>query len=63
VASGRGVPDVVARYFERDAERDIDSIVSLFAADATVVDERVEHHGTAEIHPWPTSAAGLIIAP
>ena len=57
MASGRGVPDVVARYFERDADRDIDSIVSLFAVDATVVDEREEHHGTAEIHAWQTGAA------
>jgi hypothetical protein len=27
------VPDVVARYFERDDDRDIDSIVDLFAND------------------------------
>jgi mannitol-1-phosphate/altronate dehydrogenase len=51
------VPEVVARYFERDADRDIDSIVNLFADDATVVDEREEHHGTAEIHAWQTGAA------
>jgi ketosteroid isomerase-like protein len=51
------VPDVVARYFERDADRDIASIVSLFADDATVVDEREEHHGTAEIRAWQTGAA------
>jgi hypothetical protein len=34
-----GVPSVVSRYFELDAERDIDAIVGLFAEDATVVDE------------------------
>jgi hypothetical protein len=33
------LPDVISRYFERDADRDIDSIVSLFAEDATVIDE------------------------
>jgi hypothetical protein len=27
------LPDVIARYFERDADRDIESIVSLFAED------------------------------
>jgi hypothetical protein len=51
------VPDVVSRYFELDADRDIDSIVSLFADDATVIDEREEHHGTAEIRAWQTGAA------
>jgi hypothetical protein len=51
------VPYVVSRYFERDTDRDIDSIVSLFADDATVIDEREEHHGTAEIRAWQTGAA------
>jgi hypothetical protein len=51
------VPHVVSRYFERDTDRDIDSIVSLFADDATVIDEREEHHGTAEIRAWQTGAA------
>jgi hypothetical protein len=51
------VPDVVSRYFERDTDRDIDSIVSLFSADATVIDEREEHHGLSEIRAWQTGAA------
>jgi ketosteroid isomerase-like protein len=51
------LPDVVSRYFERDADRDIDSIVSLFADDATVIDEGEERHGTAEIRGWQTGAA------
>ena len=51
------LPDVIARYFERDADRDIDSIVSLFADDATVIDEAEERHGTAEIRAWQTGAA------
>ncbi len=42
------LPDVVSRYFERDADH-IDSIVDLFAEDATVIDEGKERHGTAEI--------------
>ena len=33
------LPDVISRYFEGDADRDIDSIVNLFADDATVIDE------------------------
>jgi hypothetical protein len=51
------LPDVVARYFQRDGDRDIDSIVRLFADDAIVVDEREERHGTAEIRAWQTGAA------
>ena len=51
------LPDVVSRYFERDANRDIDSIVNLFADDATVIDEGEERHGTAEIRAWQTGAA------
>ena len=38
-------------------DRDIDSIVSLFADDATVIDEGEKHHGTAEIRAWQTGAA------
>src|SRR5437016_12976187 len=48
---------MISRYFERDADRDIDSIVSLFAEDATVIDEGEERHGTAEIRAWQTGAA------
>ena len=48
---------MISRYFERDADRDIDSIVSLFAEDATVIDEGEERHGAAEIRAWQTGAA------
>ncbi len=51
------LPDVILRYFERDADRDIDSIVNLFADDATVIDEGEERHGTAGIRAWQTGAA------
>jgi SnoaL-like domain len=51
------LPDVVSRYFERDGDRDIDSIVSLFAENATVIDEGEERHGTTEIRAWQTGAA------
>jgi len=55
------LPDVVSRYFDRDSVRDIDSIVGLFAADATVVDEGEERRGTAEILDWQTGAASKYI--
>jgi ketosteroid isomerase-like protein len=51
------LPDVISRYFERDADRDIDSIVSLFTNDATVIDEGEERRGIAEIRAWQTGAA------
>jgi len=51
------LPDVVTHYFQCDAERDIDSIVSLFADDATVLDEGEPRHGTTEIRAWQTGAA------
>jgi hypothetical protein len=51
------IPEVVTRYFERDTDRDIDSIVSLFADDATVIDEGETRHGTTEIRAWQTGAA------
>ena len=51
------LPDVISRYFERDADRDIDSILSLFAENATVIDEGEERHGTAEIRTWQTGPA------
>jgi ketosteroid isomerase-like protein len=51
------LPDVISRYFERDTDRDIESIVSLFADDATVIDEREERHGADEIRAWQTGAA------
>jgi len=33
------VPEVITRYFEGDARRDIDGVVALFTDDAVVVDE------------------------
>src|SRR4051812_2358288 len=49
--------DVVRRYFELDADRDIDSLVALFSHDATVVDEGETRHGTAEIRAWQIGPA------
>jgi hypothetical protein len=51
------VPDVVKRYFEADADRNIDAIVALFSDNATVIDEGQERRGTREIREWQTGAA------
>ena len=51
------IPEVVSRYFQFDADHDLDAIVALFANDATVVDEGQTRHGTTEIHAWRTGAA------
>jgi hypothetical protein len=50
-------PAVISRYFALDAERDVDGVTALFAADATVVDERETHHGTAAIRAWRAGPA------
>jgi uncharacterized protein (TIGR02246 family) len=46
------VPDVITRYFETDARRDIDAIVALFTEDAVVVDEGRTWRGSSEIRAW-----------
>jgi len=51
------LPDIVSSFFEHDAVRDIDAIVSLFADDATVIDEGETRHGTTEIRAWQTGTA------
>ena len=48
---------VITRYFEADARRDIDAIVTLFTDEAVVVDEGQTYHGTAEIRGWQEGAA------
>ena len=44
--------DVVSRYFEADARRDIEAILALFLDDAVVIDEGGEWRGTGEIREW-----------
>ncbi|HEY8286358.1 MAG TPA: nuclear transport factor 2 family protein [Chloroflexota bacterium] len=51
------IPDVITRYFEADARRDIGAIVVLFTDEAVVVDEGQTYHGTAEIRSWQEGAA------
>jgi len=49
--------DVIRRYFELDADRDIESMVALFRDDAIVVDEGQTRHGTEEIRAWQVGPA------
>jgi hypothetical protein len=49
--------DLVRRYFELDAGREIDAIVALFHDDASVVDEGETHRGTAAIRAWQLGPA------
>jgi ketosteroid isomerase-like protein len=44
--------DVVSRYFEADARRDTQAILSLFRDDAVVIDESRTWRGNAEIREW-----------
>jgi hypothetical protein len=46
------VPDVINRYFEADARRDVDAIVALFTADAVVIDEGKTQRGVGMIRDW-----------
>jgi SnoaL-like domain len=51
-ATPESAPDVVSRYFEADARRDIEAVLSLFREDAVVTDESREWRGLAEIRQW-----------
>jgi ketosteroid isomerase-like protein len=51
------LPDVVSRYFQFEAERDVDAILALFADDATVLDEGATRHGATEIREWQVGPA------
>jgi hypothetical protein len=51
------VTEPVSRYFELDADRDVNAIVALFTDDATVVDEGQTYRGTAEIRAWQLGPA------
>jgi hypothetical protein len=50
-------PQIIRRYFELDAERDVDGIVALFSDDATVIDEGEARSGNEAIRSWRTGAA------
>lgn len=46
------LPDVVARYFEADARRDMEAVAAAFAEDAVVTDEGHTWRGITEIRAW-----------
>jgi SnoaL-like domain len=45
-------PQIVSRYFEADASRDVEAILALFTDDATVTDEGGTWRGKPEIRDW-----------
>ena len=51
------MPEALTRYFERDAQRDVDGIVALFTDDASVTDEGETRQGVAEIRAWQLGPA------
>ena len=52
VIMSTAVPDVIVRYFELDAARDVEGVLRLFADDATVVDEGATWQGADAIRAW-----------
>ena len=52
-------PDVISRYFAAQATRDFDTLVTLFADDAVVVDEAQTRRGTNEIRAWRENVASV----
>jgi hypothetical protein len=51
------VPLIVSQYFDFDAVRDVESIIALFADDATVIDENETRQGNPEIRAWQEGPA------
>jgi hypothetical protein len=46
------LPDAIRRYFEADATRDTEAILTLFSEEAIVIDEGEAHRGIAGIRSW-----------
>jgi uncharacterized protein (TIGR02246 family) len=53
------VPDVITRYFAAQSARDFDTLVTLFADDAVVVDEGQTRRGRNEIRAWRENVASV----
>jgi len=51
------VPDVISRYFAAQSERDFDTLLTLFADDAVVVDEGQTRQGASQIRAWRQNVA------
>jgi len=54
MSSNATAPAIVRRYFELAPSADTEAYFALFAPDALVEDEGVEHHGIAAIRAWRT---------
>ena len=54
MSSTATVPAIVRLYFELAPSQDTEAYFALFAPDALVEDEGVEHHGMAAIRAWRT---------
>jgi ketosteroid isomerase-like protein len=50
-------PGVVTRYFTAQAARDFDTLVTLFAADAVLIDDGQTMRGANEIRGWRENVA------
>jgi ketosteroid isomerase-like protein len=51
------MPELITRYFEYDAVRDVEAIVALFTDDASVTDEGEARQGVAAIRDWQLGPA------
>jgi uncharacterized protein (TIGR02246 family) len=51
------VPNVITRYFAAQAARDFDTLLTLFADDAVVIDEGRTRRGASEIRAWRENVA------
>src|SRR5689334_15984714 len=51
------IPKAVRRYFDLDAEHDVEELVALFTNDAVVIDEGRRREGTDAIRSWRTEVA------
>ena len=52
-------PAVITRYFAAQAARNFDTLVTLFADDAIVIDEGKTRRGTKEIRAWRENVASV----
>ena len=50
-------PDLIIRYFAAQTTRDFDTLLTLFAEDAVVIDEGRTRRGISEIRAWRENVA------
>ncbi len=51
------VPDLISRYFAAQTSRDFDTLLTLFAEDAVVIDEGRTRRGISDIRAWRENVA------